>query len=365
METKKYRLHAFLRTLSPLHIASPESMTLNTDTMRPASGKEMGAPCTAVQKLLVYDQEGQLQRVPVIAANNMIGRLRRHAANKVLDVLEKKGQKVTIQTYSALMCGAVTGNPDGRDVTFDEYRETRAHPYIGLFGGGPRMMRRYVRAFNAVPYMTVTRFMFERIRHPFLDDMAHQTLSEPFRLFQYWISNRNDDVQELVNVSRMAASIENFEEEIIKRQALILSSKSKDGEGNNSRYSTRSWSAFEFVVPGVVFPVSFELDVTDAQLALFLFALDAFTQKERLGGHVRNGLGQFSFDDVVLVEESGNKITDIFNNSALVMDHEFIKGLSQAWVDASASLNADDLNRLFSLPVPEDKAAKKKAAKGA
>ena len=362
MEPKKYRLHAFLRTLSPLHIASPETMTLNTDTMRPVSGKETGVPCTAVQKLMVYGQEGVVQRVPVIAANNMIGRLRRRAANRVLDVLEKKGQKVTIQTYSALMCGAVTGNPDGRDVLFDEYRETRAHLYIGLFGGGPRMMRRYVRAYNAVPYMEATRFMFERIRHPYLDDMAHQTMIEPFRLFQYWIANRNDDLQKLVNVGQMQCSIEDFEEEIVKRQALILLSKSaKDGEAaDNNRYSTRSWSAFEFVIPGLIFPITFELDVSDAQLALFLFALNDFAQKERLGGHVRNGLGQFALDDVVLVDGDGKEISALFDNSALVMEHEFVQQLCSAWTEACVGLNAADLNRLFSLPVEEK--GKKKAS---
>lgn len=363
---KKYRLHAFLRTLSPLHIASPESMTLNTDTMRPVysigkgEGKGSYTTCTGVQKLMVYDKEGKLHSVPVIAANNVIGRLRRHAANKVLEVLESKGERVTIQTYSALTCGAVTGNPDGRDVTFTEYRETRAHPYIGLFGGGPRMMRRYVRAFNAVPYMDATQFMFERVKHPYLDEVVHKTRNEAHRLFQYWTFNRNDDLQQLVNVGRAMASIENFEEEIVKRQALILAGKAKDGAQaeDKSKHSTKTWSAFEFVVPGVVFPLSFELDVTDAQLALFLFSLDAFSKTERIGGHARNGLGQFTLDDVTLVDEDGDVIGGLFNNSALVMEHEFVERLAQAWAAASADLNAADLNRLFSLPEPEAKAAK-------
>jgi len=368
MNYKKYRLYAFLRTLSPLHIASPEKITLNTDTMKQdfTGGKGEAnynyTACTGVQKLNIYDGNEHLHGVPVIPANNIVGRLRRHAANKVLEVLEKKGQRVTIQTYSGLTCGAVTGNPDSRDVTFAEYRETRAHPYIGLFGGGPRMMRRYVRCFNAVPYMDLTSGMFERIKHPLMD-ASHKTTKPSSALFQYWTFNRNDDLRELVNVSRAISSIENFEDEILKRQASILAGKSKDGAADNSKYTTKTWTAFEFVVPGIVFPLTFELDVTDAQLALFLLVLDAFAKTERLGGHVRNGLGQFALDEVVVEEvENGmatKTVDHLFNNSALVMDNEFVAEKMKAWVTASADLNAADLNRLFSLPPPDEKKEKK------
>lgn len=367
MDTIKITLHAFLKTLSPLHIASPGNMRLNTDTMEVVYGDSGGVPCTGVQKLAVYAANGQIAHVPVIAANNVMGRLRRHAASKVLDVLTAKGQRVSIQTYSALTCGAVTGKPDGRDVTFDEYRESRAHPYIGLFGGGPRMMRRYVRGFNAVPVMEATRCMFERVKHPNLDWEAHGISGDggkgdARKLLGRWIFNRNDDLRDLVNMAQAAASIESFETQIIERQSLILADRKSndDGEGKaSSRHSTKTFSAFEFVVPGVVFPVSFELDVSKAQLGLFLLALDSFAKIERLGGHARNGLGQFSLSDVVAQNDEGEVVASgLFHESRLQQDHEFVADCLAAWAAAAADINGADLDRLFA-PPPAEKAEKK------
>jgi CRISPR type IV-associated protein Csf2 len=358
-ETTKYRVHAFLRTLSPMHIASPEAAWLNTDTMRMTHTKAPGTtPCTAVQKMPIPAMNadgGYVAHVPVIAANNIMGRLRRHGAAHVLDALVARGDKVSIRTYSAITCGAVTGNPDGRDVTFDEYRETREHPYIGLFGGGPRMMRRYVRTYNAVPVMKETEFMFARFPHPYLDEEAHYAKVESYRLFGHWTFRRNDDLRDLVDIGRAAASIENFGEEIIKRQAQILSDRvgKEADDGGASRNSTKTWSAFEFVVPGVIFPLVFELDVTEAQLGLFLSSLDSFSDRERLGGHVRNGFGLFALDDVLLsmVDEGDHdEYTRIFDNSRLSTDSEIVANALSAWSDAAAAMRGADLDRLLAAP---------------
>jgi CRISPR type IV-associated protein Csf2 len=372
MNTTRITLHAFLKTLSPLHIASPGNMRLNTDTMEVTYGDSGGVPCTGVQKLAVYGTNGQITNVPVIAANNVMGRLRRHAASKVFDVLAAKGQRVTIQTYSALTCGAVTGKPDGRDVTFDEYRESRAHPYIGLFGGGPRMMRRYVRGFNAVPVMEVTRCMFERVKHPNLDWASHSVSGDGNRgdarkLLGRWIFNRNDDLRDLVNMSQAAASIESFESQIIERQSLILSDRKSNDEGEgSSRHSTKTFSAFEFVIPGVVFPLSFELDVTKAQLGLFLLTLDSFAQLERLGGHARNGLGQFSLSDVVVEGEPGQVLASgLFHESRLQQEQEFVAEHLAAWATATADITGTDLDRLFAPPAEKTEKTDKKGKKAA
>lgn len=361
-ETTKYRIHAFLRTLSPMHIASPESAWLNTDTMRMTHVKAPGTtPCTAVQKMPIPAMSadgGYIAQVPVIAANNIMGRLRRHGAAHVLDALVARGEKVSIRTYSAITCGAVTGNPDGRDVTFNEYRETRQHPYIGLFGGGPRMMRRYVRTYNAVPAMKETEFMFSRFPHPYLDEESHYANVESYRLFGHWTFRRNDDLRDLMDLGRASASIEDFGDEIIKRQALILADRAgKDADdGSASRNSTKTWSSIEFVVPGIIFPLVFELDVTSQQLGLFLSSLDSFSDMERLGGYVRNGFGLFALDDVMLsMVDDGehNEHVRIFDNSRLTTDDEIVANALSAWHEAAATMSGADLDRLLASPEPD------------
>lgn len=359
---KKYRLHAFLRTLSPLHITSPESARLDVANMKVVYGDSMGIPLNQVQKLNVKETGEKVRSIPVIAANNIAGRLRRHTAAKVLDVLKAKGQRVSITTYSAMQCGAATGKPDGRDPQFTEFRETREHPYIGLMGGGPRMAHRYVSVMNALPYMDGTAFMLGTAKHPHLDDAVHKFGQDARQLTQFWILNRNDDLRELVNVAQAQDTILNFEEEINKRQQAILadSKSNSNGEGS-SRHSTRSFSSFEFVVPGVYFPMRFDLTVNDAQLGLFLMALDSFADTERLGGQARNGMGQFSLSDVVLTDPQNNILADnLFVNNRLRHDVPFVQDALKAWGAAAELLNAQDLDRLFAPPTEDAKPKKVK-----
>ena len=155
----------------------------------------------------VLEAGGSTRQVPVIAANNIMGRLRRHAAHHLLDAIKAKNERIKIGTYMGLQCGAVTGNPDGRDVTFDEYKETRQHPYIGLFGGGPRMMRRYVRVFNAVPYTDKSEFMFSRVRHPNLNQAHKSRFKTDDDMIQRWAFRRIDDLESLANMPLATASI--------------------------------------------------------------------------------------------------------------------------------------------------------------
>ncbi len=362
--TSKYRIHAFLRTLSPLHITSPESARLDVATMKVVYGDSMGIPLNQVQKLNVAELGGSSRAVPVIAANNIMGRLRRHGATQVLNALRAKGEHIAVSTYSALQCGAATGKPDGRDVLFSEYREARKHPYIGLFGGGPRMMRRNVRCFNAVPYMDSTAFMAGRTKHPFLDEAVHKAAPDARRLTQFWIQNRNDDLRELVNISQAQATIKDFDQEINARQQAILADSKANSEGaeSTSRHSTRSFSSFEFVVPGVYFPLCFELDVTPAQMGLFLVALDSFAATERLGGHARNGLGHFSLTDVLIADDKGAILSEkVFSDSRLDQANAFVQPFLQAWGTEAKAISGADLDRLFAPPVDDPKAKKPKA----
>ena len=341
--TGKYRIHAFLRNLSPLHISSPESARLSLADMKSvyAESKEH-LPLKMTQKLSVLAPAGGTRQVPVIAANNIMGRLRRHGAKIVCDVLKARGERIKVGTYMALQCGAVNGIPDGRDVTFAEYAEARANPYIGLFGGGPRMMRRYVRTFNAVPYTDATAAMFGRTLHPLFDEALHKAPTESYRLTQCWIMSRNDDLRDLVNVAQASEVIESFESALAARQAAIIDAAAKDREQGDPRHGTRSFTALEFVIPGIYFPVCFELDVTEAQLGLFLMALDSFCASERLGGHVRNGFGAFSFTDVIVTDDDGRTLgKNVFANSRLVANNKFVQVPLAAWAKAANKLHAE------------------------
>lgn len=353
----KIRINAILKTLTPLHIAAPGAFRLNTDTgyveFESAGNKDSMTPCTGIQKLRVAGSNGNIS-MPVIAANNIAGRLRRHAAELVLKALRAKGQKVSIQAYSSLTCGAATGAPDSRDLSYAEYRQSADHPYLGLFGGGPRMLSRNVRVMNALPVSEETAALMENLTHP----RARDYQQEVNRLTQAWTFRHNDDLMSLSNVPLQEDSIENYVEAIQARQATIMTEK----ESGRSKTSTLAFSSLEFVIPGTHFDLAFDLDVAnEAQIGLFLMSLDSFVSKERMGGHSRNGFGAFVLKDVVMTDESG-KETNIFDsNGRLNQTADSVKRFLGAWANAAANLDIKVIEEMMTMPEIEKKG--KKAAK--
>lgn len=350
----RYRIHAFLKTKSPLHIAAPSSMRFD-----PATGQTMygtgGVPCTAVQKMPIpHGAKGETRDYPVIAANNLACRLRRHGARLVTDVLKSKGQKISMTTYSVLQSGTATGNPDAGETTYGEYKRARAHPYLGLFGGGPKMNRRGFEFHNALPITDTTRDLGGDLMHP---AASHYAINDNFRLTHVWGFRRLDDLRDLVEIGHAEEVIENFGKEFEKRQEQIISevAAKKEGETGNLRTSTKAYNALEFIIPGTVFNICAEFDVEKAHMGLFLLSLDSFAARERLGGWVRNGFGVFSLEDVRLVDEHGAEHDGLFNNSRLITDHEAVAPYLNAWYTAARDLDAAELEALLRFTPKEKK----------
>ena len=359
----KFTVHAFLKTTSPLSIPDGIASRYDPTTGQVVYGdKSVGIGCTTTQKTPVVCPGAERNpRVATIPANNVIGHLRRKAAEMVLDTILARKEQLDIQTLSCLLCGAFTGNPDSKDVTFAEYREARDHPYLGLFGGGPRMMPRHVRLYSLVPMMKETEYMFSGRKHPFIDEQ-HIFTGNPRDLLYRWISIRNDDLKKLEYPAQAHQTVRDFEEKLLERQKKILEAKK---ETDALRHSTHSFSAYEFVIPGVVFPMVFELDVTDEQLGLFFLALDAFAAHDHIGASARNGLGAFVLNDVLLCDENKSIIAKgLFNDSRLNRDNPVIAEYLKKWGMAAASFNAADLDRLLSAPEPEKTKKGKEKAEG-
>lgn len=368
----KCTIYTMLKLLSPLHIAAPSELRLDPSTGKTKYGSSGDGtiPCTGVQKMLIVgpgstedvaapeENNGKpnrnvaKHRVPVIAGNNIAGRLRRQAGTLVLRALEAKGQSVNLSTFSVLMSGAVTGNPSGEDLTYQEYEQARKHPYFGLFGGGTKMLRRNVRVCNALPMLKLlAKDGLGLLRHPHHEQQALDM--QPFEAVNAWTFRRNDDLKDLSHVELAEVTIKNFQAEFEKRQALIIEDQRKnaEGEAKASKTSTQTFSALEFVSPGLIFDLVFELDVdNEAQIGLFLAALDNFAAEERLGGQSRNGFGQFILQDCMLVPEDEAQIfggTDpisIFDNGRLDRGLPMVSAALKAWGQAAGMLEASALD---------------------
>jgi len=369
----KCTIYTMLKLLSPLHIAAPSDLRLDPSTGKTKYGTSGDGtiPCTGIQKLTIVgpgttdesvsapeNDNGKASknvtkyRVPVIAGNNIAGRLRRQAGTLVLRALEAKGESVNLSTFSVLMSGAVTGNPSGEDLTYHEYEQARRHPYFGLFGGGTKMLQRNVRVCNAVPMLKLlAKDGLGILRHPHHDQQALDM--QPFEAVHAWTFRRNDDLKDLSHVELAEVTIKDFQAEFETRQARIIEDQRKnaEGEAKASKTSTQTFSAMEFVSPGLIFDLVFELDVdNEAQIGLFLAALDNFAAEERLGGQSRNGFGQFILQDCMLVPEDESRIfggTDpisIFDNGRLDKGLPMVSAALKAWGQAASELSAAELD---------------------
>lgn len=365
---KSITIHAILKTLSQLHIAAPGSFRFDPSTGYVNSGTDGGFACTGIQRLrLAPNAVDGVMTLPVIAGNNIAGNLRTAASRILIDALKANNQKIEMSTYSAITCGAVTGKPDGRDLSYAEQKESSAHPFVGPFGGGPRMLKKKLRAHNALPVMEVLREVGFTISHP---SRSGRAMKPGDVVTHGWAFVRKDHISALTDVARMEGSINNFEAKLLERQTLILSDKqAKDDDEKGSRHSTRTISAIEFVDPGVDFEFTVELlNVTDEQIGLILLALEAFANQQ-LGGWVRNGLGRISLNDVVIADHATGDVSDsIFNNNTL--DRTKVRAYVDAWQAAALTLTGEQLDRIMKPPVDETEESKaekaqKKAEKAA
>lgn len=346
-------IKALLKTRAPLHIAHPNNMRM--DNSGNVIYTKDGFPCTAIQRLQMpvtasaSAEGGQLKSYPVIAGNNIAGGMRRYAGRLVIKALRARGQKVNLAAYSILLGGAATGNPDSNDKTYAEHVASRQHPYFGLFGGGPKMFARRMRVHNSLPVTPATTDLKGPLAHPFA---AEHATNDNTRLTAVWGFRRVDDLRDLSNIDIAEASVENFHEEFEKRQALILAAKQTKDDGEDAgkdKNSTKAYNAIEFVLPGVVFDLTMELDVaTDAQIGLYLETLDSFAATERLGGNARNGFGVFSFESIQLSSENGN-VERLFDNGRLVRTEPKVAAWLKAWEDAAKDLSAEQINAMIAV----------------
>ncbi|MDA8377683.1 MAG: type IV CRISPR-associated protein Csf2 [Planctomycetia bacterium] len=337
------RFSAFIRTRSPLHIAAPGSMRFDPATGKTVyGGQSVGVPCTGIQREVLFNEAGEAKHFPVIAANNISGRLRRHAARIILEAIRLRGQKVSLAVYNVLQCGAVTGNPDGKDMTLGEYRQYRDDPYFGLFGGGPKMMRRCLEVENALPVHADTTANLGSMAHPHANRHAQGD-----HFTDVWGFRRNDDLRDLVNIHQAAEVVESFEAEFNARQQAILGEV--DREKGSSKTSVKTYSALEFVRPGTLFDFSILMKwaISDAQAGLFLLTLDSLAETERLGGYGRNGFGRFSFDDAILLTSDGKEHQDAFHDGRLNRDDPMVAHVLSAWHAASQKIDATALASLI------------------
>jgi CRISPR type IV-associated protein Csf2 len=350
----EYKIAGILKLTSPLHVASPGDRTIDPNSLLPSYGKG-GLPLAGTthyplvlseEEILNEELENPSSRgvvyLPVFPANDARGRLRRRAAEEVFKLLSSRGELLTLETYHGMMCGAVTGQPS-KELTFDLALKSGRHSFLGLFGGGPRLVRSCLQIHTLWPVTNTT--IKAGLVSSYYEDQ--KVLGRSHRLTQAIFYRRIDDA--LVFSDGRA-------ELIVKQYSTAVADwMNQLGSGERSKKQLHTFAAIEYVIPGTRFYTEMRVETERAGLAalgLLIRSLTAFANRQGIGGWIRNGFGRFEsqFDlltpDNVRVDLLGKTDEGYVPN----MNADEVAEALDAWTAASATIHAAELEELYSLP---------------
>lgn len=401
-----YVIRGILRLTAPLHIAAPRKETVDPDTDRLLPGGERGIMVVPATKYRLpmfvrgsqaasVDTVGETDvprgsafaDVPVIPANDIRGRLRRCAARKVFEVLLAKNEQISLDAYHGMTCGAVTGSPNGR-LSFAEAAQAARHSFLGLFGGGPKMVRSALQVSTGWPILAST--VFAGVLSDDLQSEIPCPMHSEWLLTQRLYFRRIDDairftdgyaqtvvrdfgpevtrwIESVSAVKKARATAVGKTGKAKARRAAAASSEQTDAAATEgaadaglptpSRLQLQGFNAIEFVVPGTRFFLEFHLEETQMRsggLGLFLHALREFILQQNLGGWTKNGFGRFEFVQATIRQTNPNRteqslFTTGLDKGEFDQDSPLMLDALDAWAEAASTLSAVEIEKLYEL----------------
>lgn len=334
------KIEVILRNRSPLSSAAPGQKTISIDN---ALNVPNGFPLTAMRTMPIpVEGQDKPAYVPVIPGNSMRNALRRSMLDVVMDQVRGKAT-MSIGAYAAAYSGNASGNPEGVPPLFDELLTVRNHVFLGLFGGGPRMIRGRLSVDTLYP----------------LHASAHRVLGAGYeeryvagRLTQYIWMSRKDPITR-INSDEEASIITDGPAEITSWALNQIDSSLRGAEKRKSKTAKsakgteepdadmtpavkeerglNTLNAHEVTLPGIDWLLTLRLEKpTPAQVGLVLKGIEGLNSMTIGGGHSK-GYGVVEVQEVHLKTSAVGKsvwdgigynddVTDYFDELTEALD---------------------------------------------
>ncbi|WP_455233415.1 type IV CRISPR-associated protein Csf2 [Geopseudomonas aromaticivorans] len=329
------KITVILRNKTPLHSSAPGVSKITLDGR---IGDANGFPLirTRTMPLPAPRGEGVMTMVPVplIPNNTMRNALRRAMLDSVFNQLRGRAS-ISVGAYAGANSGNASGNPEGVPATFDETMAIRNHVFLGLFGGGPRMIEGRLKVDALYPIhpdalRTIGDGYEERMISGKLTDVVWQRRVDP-------ISQAADEsVAELITggaESLTAWAVNSLEQ---SRRAADKRNKggkkgakaeegAEEAEEDGGR-GLKAFNAHEVVVPGIDWLWRIKMEnPTKAQVGLVLQGINRIGDVQIGGGHAKS-YGEVEIQDVLLDGES------IWDGSSLASEsaEDYFDALAEA-----------------------------------
>lgn len=292
-------IEGLIRLTTPMHCAMPGDKTKDaTPTMHmgivTASGRDT---------------------VPYFPGNDLRGRLRRKAAAIVIPALVNEGGKMPLDLYAGLTCGASDTSPEN-ELTIEEALRSAKNVYMGIFGGGKRLLRSRFSVQDLIPVTqsTLDTGLVPQKYQVVDPEKGGALIDLAWKLMEVRTLYRRDDAHNAARPDEMIACVENCAESVSAYQQRNLdnatSRKQEKAEGVADNERTKKTGlnnimAIQFVQAGthMHFRMDFHDGVTDAQIGLMLLSLEALVNEKALGGWCRVGFGKYDIPEMDLVRD--------------------------------------------------------------
>ena len=331
------KLNVIFRTVTPYHSSQPGISRVDLNGNFISNGQ--GFPCIRTRHssfLIPTDEKWDRQWRPIMPANSLRHALRERIAQRYFDAFRGKCT-LSLGAYAAILSGNATGNPDGAPAPFTVIQKTRNHPFLGLFGGGPRMIEGKLIVDQAIPIVSsllgyipdapqelalpdsvrLTEIVFKRRVDPVmkLDENQIDLIAGLPESMDAWFNSyyapssgvkqektakKDDESASAVNSKETKAAKKNKESKETKEDKEI-NEQEETKENNESGRGLMAFNAHEVVIPGVpwMWKVHAKAPLTPAQIGALL---DGVSQLHgtRLGGMSALGYGQIEIMSITL-----------------------------------------------------------------
>lgn len=298
-----------LRNLSPVFSADPQKAKVTADGEFVSAKQRDAFACTRIRRLSVASADKEsggftTKDVPVVPGNTMRNLLRRTMLEQIVLPQIKGNSMLSIQAYAGAFSGTASSKPEGVPASMSETVTIRNHPFLGLFGGGPRMIQGRMKVDNLYP---IHRDCLRIIGDGYEEDMVSGKITDLvwLRRVDPITKITEEDAAEVIQggvdtavqwvVDMLAASDANKTKRTAKKEELT---ESADAEEIAKGLGT--FNAHEVVIPGVDWVLQINIDnPTPAQQGMILHAIAKMPELSLAGGHAK-GYGRFKIKDVIV-----------------------------------------------------------------
>lgn len=297
--SQKNHIEGLIRLTTPMHCTMPG------DKIKDA---------TPTMQMSIITASGR-DTVPYFPGNDLRGRMRRKAAAIVMPALVNEGGKMPIDLYAGLTCGASDASPEN-ELTIEEALRSAKNVYMGLFGGGKRLLRSRFSVQDLIPVTqnTINTGLVPKKFEVVDPEKGGALIDAAWKLIGHTTMFRVDDVMRVTRPEELAATVQDAETSVSDYQAhhLGISATRKEekkakvtDEAKTKKSDTANMMAIQFVQPGthMYFRMDFHDGVTDAQIGLMLLSLEALVNEKALGGWCRVGFGKYDIPEMDLVRD--------------------------------------------------------------